>query len=87
MDARPENDPPIDPTDPYEREGQTFPRLTPEQIARAATFGTQESLPRGAILFERGDRRIDFFVVLDGAIEIIDQNDCEPSVIRVHTAG
>ena len=88
MDAKPENDPPIDPTDPYEREGQTFPRLTPEQIARAATFGTQENLPAGAILFERGDRRIDFFIVLDGAIEIIDQNeDCEPNVIRVHTAG
>jgi hypothetical protein len=43
----------IDPTDPYEREAQTFPRLSHEQIARMAMFGRQELFPAGAVLFER----------------------------------
>lgn len=71
----------VDPTDPYEREAQTFPRLTPEQIARAATFGAEETLPAGAALYERGERGVDFFIVLEGKIEILDHSeDCAPTV-------
>ena len=75
MDAKLEperlvSEPPIDPSDPYEREGQTFPRLTPDQIARAAEFGVEETVPEDAMLFERGQRSIDFFIIIDGAVEI-----------------
>ena len=93
MDAKLEperlvSEPPIDPSDPYEREGQTFPRLTPDQIARAAEFGVEETVPEDAMLFERGQRSIDFFIIIDGAVEIFDRDDaCEPSVIHVHLAG
>ena len=38
---------PLDPTDPYLREAQTFPRLSPEMVARVATYGTEERLPAG----------------------------------------
>jgi thioredoxin reductase (NADPH) len=58
------------PSDPYRRAEQTFPRLNADQIARAIVFGTVESLPQNTILFERGDRTVDFFLVLEGNIEI-----------------
>ncbi len=52
------------PTDPYERQAQTFPRLTDEQVARAKAFGCVQDLPKGTVLFSRGDRTVDFFLVL-----------------------
>ena len=52
------------------REAQIFPRLSEEQVARAAAFGTVEDLPAGAVLFERGNHAVDFFVVLRGRIEV-----------------
>ncbi len=86
--SRPEANSPLDPSDPYEREAQTFPRLTPEQIARAAPFGTEEAPPEGAILFRPGARNTDFFIVLDGSVEIVDRGeDCLPNVIRTHLPG
>ncbi|MEJ0092656.1 MAG: FAD-dependent oxidoreductase [Methylocella sp.] len=84
MSNQPELDPQTDPAD--EREAQTFPRLTYEQAARAASFGTQEDLPKGALIFERGQRSVDFFLVLEGEIEVFDQGDeCQPQVFVVLT--
>ncbi len=60
----------IDPADPYEREAQTFPRLSDEQIVRAKAYGTVEDLAKGTTLFKRGDRSVDCFFVLKGTIEI-----------------
>jgi thioredoxin reductase (NADPH) len=66
-------EPAANPADPYEREAQTFPRLSREQVQRAQSFGRVEDLPKGAVLFRRGDRTVDFFLVLQGAIEIYDE--------------
>lgn len=46
---------PLDPTDPYVRTAQTFPILTDEQIQRAKLLSQEEFLPKGTILFERGE--------------------------------
>ncbi len=61
-----------DPTDPYERQAQTFPRLTHEQIGRIARYGNLGHYPAGTELFRRGDRSVDFFVVVEGSVEIAD---------------
>nr|AYM54026.1 bifunctional protein : sensor cNMP-binding domain-like protein [Pyxidicoccus fallax] len=77
--------PGLDPSDPYERLAQTFPQVTPEMAERIATYGTEERLPGGTLLFRRGERSVDFFFVLEGAIEILDYDDeGEPHVITVH---
>ena len=74
-----------DPTDPYERAAQTFPRLTDEQVARAKAFGRVQDLPKGRVLFSRGDRTVDFFLVLAGAVEIYEDGPGgAPSVFTVH---
>lgn len=79
------NDTEIDPTDPYEREAQTFPRLSAEQVARVATYGSEEQVSDGTLVFERGERSVDFFLVLEGAIEIFDTDEeGRANVFTVH---
>jgi len=79
---------PFDPSDPYHREAQTFPQLTEDQLERIRRFGTAEDFSAGAYLFRRGQRGVDFFVVLDGAVEILNSGTTEAgSVIHVHGAG
>jgi thioredoxin reductase (NADPH) len=75
---------PADPNDPYNRIAQIFPVLAPEQIDRARPFGQEQPLSRGAVLFERGDRSVDFFIVLKGNIEIYEHAPEGTRVITVH---
>ncbi|MEM8824949.1 MAG: hypothetical protein AAGF30_15185 [Pseudomonadota bacterium] len=51
---------PPDPKDPYAREGQIFPKLEEEQIARLSDYGRAETLADGTMLFTRGQRGVDF---------------------------
>lgn len=67
----------LDPSDPYLREAQTFPRLDAEMVARIAAHGVEEAVPAGACLYRRGDRSIDFFVVLAGSVDVFDAEDVE----------
>ena len=78
-------EPALEATDPYEREAQTFPRLSEEMAARIAGYGDEVRLSAGEHAFDRGQRGVDFFFVLDGAIEIIDlDTHGVPRVIHVH---
>ncbi len=80
--------PALDPSDPYQRMAQTFPVLSDEMSARVAAFGTAEELPDGAMLFERGQRSVDFFLCLAGGIEILDEDDCGAlHVVHTHEPG
>src|SRR6185295_16076229 len=76
---------PVNPADPYERRAQTFPRLTDEQVERAAEFGVVQALPRGTVLFDRGDRTVDFFIVVEGTIEIYEPSPTGPIVLTTLT--
>lgn len=79
-DPKPEN-----PSDPYARKEQTFPTLTVDQIERMKEFGRTETLRAGDTLFSRGDRTVDFFVVLEGSIEILDGDGAKMGdVFTVH---
>jgi thioredoxin reductase (NADPH) len=64
----------LDAADPDAREAQTFPRLTVEMMQRVAGYGSEEAIAAGTPVFTRGERSVDFFVVLDGSIEIFDQD-------------
>jgi thioredoxin reductase (NADPH) len=61
-----------DPTDPMNRKEQMFPRLDPSMVRRIASYGEEELVPTGTMLFERGQRGVDFFLVLDGLVEVFD---------------
>jgi thioredoxin reductase (NADPH) len=72
--------PDIDSADPDLRQAQTFPRLNPEMMDRVAGYGREEAIPAGTVLFERGERSVDFFVVVEGSIEIFEYDHRMPRV-------
>ena len=65
----------LDASDPTAREAQTFPRLSAEMIGRVMRYGSEERFAARAPVFSRGDRSVDFFVVLEGSIEIFDVDE------------
>ena len=73
---------------PAGRDHQAFPELSDEQLRRIGPFAKEEMIADGALLFQRGDRSADFFVLLEGCIEIFDF-DCEGNaqVFVTHCAG
>lgn len=69
---------------PNDREQQIFPTLNAEVIDRIHPFGSVESHLAGTVLFQRGDQEVDFMIVLDGCIEILESRLDQTHVIRVH---
>ncbi|MGH7647287.1 MAG: cyclic nucleotide-binding domain-containing protein, partial [Gemmatimonadaceae bacterium] len=64
-----------------------FPRLTHDQVATLAAYATAREVGEGDLLFEAGGSRNAFFVVVSGAVEIIDRSSDEPRTVTVHTPG
>ena len=58
----------LDPDDPT-----LFPRLTGAQIEQLAERAETVSFSPGEVLFEQGERDASFYVVLSGAVDIIDR--------------
>ncbi|WP_430391235.1 FAD-dependent oxidoreductase [Dyella sp. 20L07] len=76
-----------DPTDPMLRREQMFPRLSPAMVQRVAAYGEEEHVPAGTLLFQRGQRGVDFFLVLDGLIEIFELDKFgQVNVFTIHAA-
>ena len=63
------------------------PRLDDAEIAALKTIGTTRQLRDGEPLFQVGERRGGFFVVLSGAVEILDPSGEEPRILGLHRAG
>ncbi len=68
----------LDPTDPVNRQTQVFPRLSEDMASRISAYGRVENFAKGTLIFERGQRSIDFFLVLEGSIEIFELDDHVP---------
>jgi thioredoxin reductase (NADPH) len=66
---------------------EAFPILTEAQIEALRSYGSEEEFADGAILFEEGDKVFDFFVVLEGAIDILQHADETPVRITRHMPG
>src|SRR5215510_1389549 len=70
-----------------ERRDQMFPRLTQAQIARISGVGERRKVHSGEVLFELGEQNTRFFVVIEGAIEIVRPVDGREERITVHGPG
>jgi thioredoxin reductase (NADPH) len=53
------------------RTAQMFPQLTEAQIARVSMVGKRREIKAGEVLFDVGEQNTRFFVVLEGAVEIL----------------
>jgi len=66
---------------------QTFPTLTPDQIARVAAHGHVRPIRTGEVLFEAGDAVRSFFLVTAGQIEMIRPSYHAETLVVAHGPG
>jgi len=64
-----------------------FPTLTGEQIGVLRRYGEVRETREGEILFKEGDPSYDFYVILSGEVEIIENFGEESRTIARHGAG
>lgn len=80
-----------EPTDLPETPDTTgaYPRLSDEQILLLSRYGERERLATGTMLFCEGDRDCGLFVLLDGKVRVLQENDPggQSRVIAVHGPG
>jgi thioredoxin reductase (NADPH) len=75
------------PLAPPPRPADAFPTLDPAQIERIRSVGTERAFHAGEILFDQGDIATMFFVVIEGAIEIVHPDAAGEHMITVHEPG
>ncbi|MFL5812177.1 MAG: FAD-dependent oxidoreductase [Bdellovibrionia bacterium] len=79
---------PEDLNDPGYQQDLVRPVLTDTQIEAVRTFGEEIELDEGRVLFRRGDRNIDFFVVLEGVVDVYETDSAgKHHVVLVHQHG
>ncbi len=66
---------------------QAFPVLTAAQIDRVLPIGKVRQVQRGEILFEPGDTNVPFFVLLSGAMEIVQPDLAGERLVATHALG
>ena len=64
-----------------------FPVLSDRQLEQLAARGRERRVRAGEILFREGDRDFGFFVVLEGAVEIVAHTEEGEQQVTVHRAG
>jgi thioredoxin reductase (NADPH) len=63
------------------------PVLSPAQIEQLMPYGVVRDVDAGHILFQYGDASYDFFVVLDGLVDVLENSEGEPRILVTHHAG
>ena len=66
---------------------QAFPTLSAAQINRIRALGTVRRVEKGQILFEPGETTIPFFVLLSGAMEIVQPGLNGERTVATHGPG
>jgi thioredoxin reductase (NADPH) len=61
-----------------------FPRLTAAQIATLQPRGHRRVVRAGDVLFAEGDRGFSFYVVISGAVEIVERSSGRPHTVVTH---
>ena len=58
------------------------PTLSDAQVQRLAAVGTERDVAAGDLLFREGDPAYDFFVVLDGAVDVYADPECQRPITK-----
>jgi thioredoxin reductase (NADPH) len=70
-----------------DQQARIFPRLSAAQIGRIERLGHRRTVERGEIVVEQGARTPDFFVVLSGALAIVQPSEGEELPIAILSQG
>jgi thioredoxin reductase (NADPH) len=68
-------------------ESVAFPTLSSEQMDRLMRYGQVRPVQQGEMLFQKGDAAYDFFVIVQGMVEILEGKAAEARVLAVHGPG
>ncbi|MBY5538240.1 FAD-dependent oxidoreductase [Rhizobium leguminosarum] len=60
--------------DDYIDQGQAYPKLSEDMITRARTYGEIHDFAAGDYLFRVGEREVSLFVILEGAVDIMESD-------------
>ncbi|HEY4574444.1 MAG TPA: cyclic nucleotide-binding domain-containing protein, partial [Thermoanaerobaculia bacterium] len=66
---------------------QTFPTLTPAQIARIEEHGTLRPIRSGEVLVEAGDHEVPFYVVKEGRLNVVRPGEATETLVATHGPG
>ncbi|MDQ4146993.1 MAG: cyclic nucleotide-binding domain-containing protein, partial [Pseudomonadota bacterium] len=69
------------------RQHELYPELDDEQINIVRQYGEEREVADGTLLWNIGDRNCEFFLVLEGALEIFRRTDRGEHVIVTHGPG
>ncbi|MEA2670437.1 MAG: thioredoxin reductase [Chloroflexota bacterium] len=64
-----------------------IPTLSASALAELGGFGRERVVERGEVLYHADDESHDFFVILEGVVEVVRLDDDGEAVIATHTAG
>ncbi|HEX6435198.1 MAG TPA: FAD-dependent oxidoreductase [Gemmatimonadales bacterium] len=64
-----------------------FPTLSDQDLAALKIRGHLRQVHAGEVLYQEGDRNQSFFVLLDGAVEVVDNSRDPPHQLAVHRRG
>jgi thioredoxin reductase (NADPH) len=66
---------------------QTFPTLTPGQVARVEARGRVRQVQAGEVLVEAGDQVVPFFLVKSGRLEIVRSSGAGETLVAAEAPG
>lgn len=66
---------------------EAFPTLTSDDLLALESYGARRSVAVGDVLFRNGDPSYDFYAIVRGAVEIINDTDGDETVITEHGDG
>jgi thioredoxin reductase (NADPH) len=70
-----------------ESSDRRFPVFSPDVLDELAEFGEERDLEAGEVLYHAGDSRRDFYVLLEGGIEIFQDDETQQLVVAYDEAG
>lgn len=70
-----------------DKQAIAYPKLDEAAIEALSPIGTRRQLADGELLYEAGEHRCGFFVVISGAVEVVDSSGDEPETVRLHQPG
>ena len=70
-----------------DKQAIAFPKLDEAAIDALSGIATRRRLADGELLYAAGEHRCGFFVVVAGAVEIVDSSGDQPETVRLHQPG
>lgn len=69
------------------QESELFPKLSDEELDRLKAHGQELQLNPGQIIFQEGDPSYQFYVVLEGQVQITRRIGMEEQILALHDPG